>query len=744
MKKTLLHILAILTLPQVSAAYNHVSIHDPSIVVANGTYYIFGTHHSAASSTDLMNWTDISSSWRWATDNSNYASNEQAFTNQQVKTVNIGGVQKTFNNFNARAWSAYGDSGYSIENNMWAPDVIWNKALKKWCMYLSINGSGTNCSIILLTSDNIAGPYRYQAPVVVSGFYMSGINYHNTDLELAIGTQSTLPSRYQTGNQDGWRQRWPNAIDPCVFYDEQGKLWMTYGSWHGGIWILELDEQTGLRDYNIKYAYTLNNNNANDVRTDPYYGKKIAGGFWVTGEGPYIRHIGNNYYLFITYGELWANGGYQMRVFRSNNPDGPYYDSFNTTPSAIYDGDRNNYGPDGFRNTNRGENIFGAYGDWGYQTVGDWAERAQGHNSVLVNNGQNFMFYHTRFQNRGEDFQMRVHQFFLNQDGWLCAAPFEYSGETVTDQQIASSQTFNDQQVAGGYKLLIHTFNMNHFNKQLTLPINITLNTNGTITGGATGSWHTQSGTSYITLTVNGIEYKGVIVEQTLEPTAEKTICFTAYAKSKGYTVWGYHLPAYQETVGSTDNTSGYLDAVSSPLLLNDGQTAVFEFINHTSKVELYHNWVACFSPGTVIDKNNILVALRADNWENILWSDAGITNNYNWFTFKDDMEGSYVVLTMTYKGGSITIHADITTASGVKYYEEYTKSGVTGSVTAFLTVEKGHLLVSKSYVISPTGIRVDKADSRHAAIRYNLSGQQVGVGYKGIIIENGRKRIVR
>ena len=87
---------------------------------------------------------------------------------------------------------------------MWAPDVIWNKVMQKWCMYLSINGNDWYSSIIMLTADNIEGPYRYQAPVVISGF-KKGTEYKNTDLELVIGTQSTLPNRYaepwaSTGN----------------------------------------------------------------------------------------------------------------------------------------------------------------------------------------------------------------------------------------------------------------------------------------------------------------------------------------------------------------------------------------------------------------------------------------------------------------------------------------------------------------------------------------------------------------
>ena len=125
-------------------------------------------------------------------------------------------------------------------------------------MYLSINGDNANCSIVLLTADNIEGPYLYQGPVVFSGFNLGSttLSYKYTDLEIALGTQASLPDRYNVSNLSGWRQRWPNAIDPCVFYDQSGKLWMSYGSWHGGIWMLELDEKTGLRDYDVTYTYT--------------------------------------------------------------------------------------------------------------------------------------------------------------------------------------------------------------------------------------------------------------------------------------------------------------------------------------------------------------------------------------------------------------------------------------------------------------------------------------------------------
>ena len=64
--------------------------------------------------------------------------------------------------------------------------------------------------------------------------------------------------------------------------------------------MLELDEHTGLRDYNVKYETRAN-------VSDAYMGKKAAGGNFVSGEGPYIEYMkapGSDkgyYYLFMYY-----------------------------------------------------------------------------------------------------------------------------------------------------------------------------------------------------------------------------------------------------------------------------------------------------------------------------------------------------------------------------------------------------------------------------------------------------------
>lgn len=564
--KNCLFILLAALVPMSAMAYtlNRVGVHDPSIVwePASQTYYIFGSHRAAAKTTDLMSWTAFTAPWATAT--STNAANSAAFTTPQVTKVKKGGVAYDLN-FNAFNWSKRGNSSYNVNGNMWAPDVIWNKAMNKWCMYLSVNGDNWYSSIILLTADKITGPYRYQAPVVMSGFH-TGTSYKDTDLELVIGTQASLPGRYAVGN--GWGRRYPNCIDPCVFYDEEGKLWMSYGSWSGGIWMLELDEETGLRDYDI--TYTLKGS-GDGVTVDPYFGKKIAGGFYVSGEASYIEYIGGYYYLFVTYGGLAAggdandynNGGYQMRVFRSQNPDGPYTDSQNK--NAIFTSYLLNFGPNE-NDGNRGVNIFGAYTSWGNQAKGNYGERSQGHNSIIAaEDGRTYLVYHTRFQNWYETHQVRVHQVFQSKNGWLVVAPFEYTGEQVKSADIATTQQIADTRIPGKYKLLIHNYKLDHTKKKAAEPVDIELKGDGTISGASSGTWKIEEGTSYITLKIGSTYYHGVMVEQTLEPTDTKAPAFTAVAATTGVTVWGYQTEAATsiESV-QADNTSSLFPLPSS------------------------------------------------------------------------------------------------------------------------------------------------------------------------------------
>lgn len=570
MKKTITTILALLALAPLTVnaiTLNRVSIHDPSVVYNPGDqfYYIFGTHRGLARTKNMMNWSGTTYNFKYkdaggaAKVINNIQSGANAykpvFETNYTTTVTVGGAEKTFGNFDAFAWSNASAANYEIGGNMWAPDVVYNKKMQKWCLYFSINGDKWKSSIVLLTASNINGPYEYQGPVVFSGFEAASsanFSYKKTDLELALGTLSSLPSRYTAY----WGNRWPHCIDPCVFYDEEGKLWMTYGSWSGGIWMLQLNEDNGLRDYDVKYNIA---GSGDGVTSDPYFGKKIAGGFYVSGEGSYIKHIGDYYYLFVTYGFMLSaengtdaqkkQGGYQMRVFRSTAPDGPYKD--NRNQNAIFTGGATNFGPKD--NTHRGINIFGAYSDWGGMTKG---EREQGHNSVINGeDGRSYLIYHTRFQDPDfpQGHAVRVHQLFVNKDGWLVAAPFEYTGETVKTADIATTQQVATADIPGTYKLMIHKYGLNYVwgAQETVTPVDVTLHADGTISGSRTGTWSVEEGTSYVSMNIGGAVYNGVMVDQVIEPnTANSNINFTATAKNKtkaftglatsGVTAWAY------------------------------------------------------------------------------------------------------------------------------------------------------------------------------------------------------------
>lgn len=510
------------------------SVHDPSIVADDGTYYVFGSHMGTAKTTDLSNWELLYSENNadcglFGNAAGETVSYEEAFKeNAYQGTVSVCRADGTeleldFGTYDAAAWI----EDNTVSGNMWAPDVIYNTTMNKWCMYLSLNGANWDSTIILLTADDVEGPYVYQGPVVFTGFSTadSDDSFHDTDLELVLGDLDELPEKYRqrTDTSNGtWGEWWPHAIDPTVFYGDDGKLWLAYGSWSGGICMLELDENTGLRDYTVVYdsdSDTL----GKSYTSDAYFGKRIAGGYYVSGEGPYIQKIGNYYYLFMSYGFYSPEGGYQMRIFRSENPDGPYVDAQGN--SACYTGYVHNYnGSD-----TRGERLMAGY-KWDSMDV---AEVAQGHNSAFVDtDGKAYVIYHTKFADGTASHELRVHQLFVNEDGWLVAAPYEYDGETLSDSGYEVSQ------VTGEYGTILHSYVQDYAGLEYATPQQIVLNEDGSITGSYTGTWSVDADSPNIELVMDGHTYRGVLIEQKVDNENYSTLCFTA-VNEEGLCIWG-------------------------------------------------------------------------------------------------------------------------------------------------------------------------------------------------------------
>ncbi len=477
--------------PEDRKTYQKITCHDPSIFKDfDGTYYIFGSFLTGGSTQDLYNWTSLDAQL-------------QGGFSQEVRDQ----IKAWNKDENADGWNGY----------LWAPDIIYNPHMEKYCMYLSANGDDWKSNIVLLTADDIMGPYDYAGSIVYGGF--DADNYGETDAPKVLG-ESEIPERYVVNGiaNRKWGDMWPNCIDPCVIFDDEGNLWMSYGSWSGGIFMLELDEETGLRDYSVTYE--------SNEHSDAYFGAKIAGGSYASGEASYIQKIGDYYYLFISYGALEARGGYNVRIFRSQRPDGDYVDLLGNTP--YFDRLVQNF------NLSVGVRLMGGY-KWRNFNVG---QVAQGHNSAFVDDdGRAYMVFHTRTANGTEGHNVKVHQLFMTKEGWLVAAPYQTTGEALKPDGYTVSE------VAGDYEIILHQLDIDYENLDVNQPKFITLTEEGKITGDYEGTWELESGTSYISLHFNGQEYSGVTVSMEIEYTTIETMTFTAVGLNDQITLWGSRCP---------------------------------------------------------------------------------------------------------------------------------------------------------------------------------------------------------
>lgn len=831
-----------------------VSIHDPSIVY-NPTaddYYIVGSHIGFARTSDMIDLNNIGSSnfykkglnqeFKSCPEHQVQVMRDGVLADGTLKSADAAAFCSTYAGIKVGTREPTTEAGW-LSGNQWAPDMIYNPYLGKWCVYLSLNGDNWASVIVMLTADSPTGPFSYEAPIVFGGFNgqsYSGksVDYKQTDLELVLGELESLPSRYKTNR---WGDLWPNCIDPCVFFDDDDNLWMAYGSWSGGIFMLRLDRETGLRDYTYTYPQTTYNGRGTSsysytgYTSDAYFGKLIAGGAYVSGEGPYIQKIGDYYYLFVTYGGLDPNGGYEMRIFRSSTPDGEYRDA--TSASAKYTQYVLNYGPSA--GTNKGQKIIGAMNGWGSMTTGECAE---GHNSALVDkDGDAFVVYHTKFNNGSYGHEVRIRQLFVNSSGWLVASPFRYSGKQTRQSDIESRQLFTADEIAGTYSLLIHPYRLNHNNLAEATPVKVTLSSDGKVSGAYSGTWtYSEEGKSFVTLYIGNTKYEGVALSQNVDGYADMpTVCMSAVSNS-GIPVWLYkHTPeaslalAYKKIVSeyiggnhtliggnapSVDNvevkfhvlnaatnepepetlsedgvytptddnhaltisvemkcgdlvmnlgpftrgtkgvnyvsdnvfypessrkdlTAGWWSNFSKEdYIIEKGMEMTFHFINYSDAADNWHNW-ALYGASTTHGGSGYkeYFGLRCDNWDNTTGGNAGCSSNFNWDTFKQDMNGSQVDMTVKYSmDGVFAMNSVITTNQNKEYNYSYTKavSDAPSQITLFFVNEKSYIDGSGLLAVDVVEDASNEMDTRC----FNLQGLPVDDSYNGIIITRGKK----
>ena len=518
------------------AGDGRVAVHDPSLIQSeDGTYYLFGTHGCAAKSTDLISWESFAGG-----------------INDSNRLLVPEGETLRFALSEPLSWTdAYqlvrGADENELQTNIWAPDVIYNEEMGKYCYYASSSVWGTPGSVIwLATSDNIEGPYEYESAVVYSGFNRLGgklysrtnaLHYSFTNIselfKKGVYSKKELknaPWFNEAGEYNDWL--YPNCIDPQLFYDADGRLWMTYGSYFGGIYLMPLCKSTGLPDYDF-----MKNTEGYDI----YFGKRIiataeANGF--SGEGPEIVYDEGSgwYYLFVSYSGLSSLGGYNVRQYRSKAVDGPYLDAAGNSALDL---------------VNTGVKLFGNY----ELSCLDTAYLSGGHSSCFrTQDGKLLKLYHTRFNNGTEGYQTRIHQLAITENGWAVMLPFEYKGESL------SADGFSKDEICGEYEFINHgsiTYSCEGWEnaEKIIAPVqNISLNPDGTVTGlrvyesdnGNTavsykkvkGEWSVKEGSAYMSLTVDGNAYEGVFCMQKDESNkGTQTLVFTAVG-SNNECIW--------------------------------------------------------------------------------------------------------------------------------------------------------------------------------------------------------------
>lgn len=450
--------------------------HDPSFIEVDGTYYAFSTDvngtragYQIRVSTDLLHW--------------NYEQTAISPTDMQPNDYIAG------NGEFQEAWewckTTTEESNQIVTStsgafSFWAPDVIKGNDGKYW-LYYSLTGyfGGSKSCIGLAKSENVLGPYKHDSIIIKS------------------------PA--------GWAT--PNCIDAQVIFeqnDSSKQMWMVYGSFGKGIHMIKLDGQTGRRLENPQYTGTYNLEGGKDA----YYGIRIAGEGGGM-EGPVLTYQNNvkvfnestkqyenksYYYLFTSYGDLTST--YHIRAARSQDITGPYTDvtgeQMKSTP--------NNW------NASTGNKIMGSFQWDGY----DIDFNAPGHNDLYtLNNGVNLMVYHCRtyyFENTGKGTGNNFHYLYLsqyafNQDGQIVVNPNRYANEWL--RPIDKNELLDKS--SGKYKLII--LDSDTVNKK---SVSVTLNTDGTISGAKTGTWQHQ-GENYITIVIDSVTYKGVIMPAWLQ-----------------------------------------------------------------------------------------------------------------------------------------------------------------------------------------------------------------------------------
>ncbi len=234
------------------------------------------------------------------------------------------------------AWTSNAVPGFT--GFFWAPDSVFLNGTNY--LYYAVSGFGYNISAIgLVTTTNLAtGPWVDQGSVI----------------------QTTMANDY-------------NAIDPCPLVDTNGTMWLSFGSYWNGIYLMQLDPATGKRI------------SVNSPLTQLAYNSSI--------EGSFLYQHGGYYYLFVNWDTCCEgiDSTYNIRVGRSTSVTGPYLDR-------------------------SGVNMASGGGSMFLESTARFIGPGQA--GIMNDNGTNWFTYHYYDGNNDGTATLGLSQLYWSADGW--------------------------------------------------------------------------------------------------------------------------------------------------------------------------------------------------------------------------------------------------------------------------------------------------------------------------------------